>query len=244
MKSQHGVEAPRVGEGRRGITRAARERYTAEYLRAVLEKEKDRSSSVVARMLEDGFDMLSVFRVLGDAQVEIGELWEKGFIGITDEQFSTATTLECITGVAAKFRRFRRETRGMALLCNAEGEFHEVALRMLAELLRERGWDAHFTGHDAPVLDLIRRMRTEKGRIELLCFSAVMPASVQPLVGILRKIREDPRFDEAKIIVGGPSFNSKRVRMALSDGPTGKSLADHVSTNLVDAMKYLDSLMR
>jgi len=238
MKTPHG------GEGRRGATQTTRERYTAEYLQAVLEKEKDRSSSVVARMLEDGFDMISVFRVLGDAQVEIGELWEKGLIGITDEQFSTATTLECITEVSAYFRKFRRETRGIALLCTVEGEFHEVALRMLAELLREQGWDAVVTGHDASILDLVSRARTEKGRIDLLCLSAVMPASILPLVRALGKIRGDPRFSGTKIIVGGPLFSSKRARMSLVDSTTGKSLADYVSTNLADAMKYLDSLKR
>jgi methanogenic corrinoid protein MtbC1 len=235
-KTAHG------GEGRRGATGTVRERYTAEYLQAVLEKQKDRSSSVVAKMLEEGFDMISAFSVLGDAQVEIGELWEKGVIGITDEQFSTATTLECITEVAARFRKFRRETRGVALLCMVEGEFHQVALRMLAELLRERGWDAVVTGHDAPVLDLVSRARADKGRIDLLCFSAVMPASIPPLVRALGTIRRDPHFSGTKIIVGGPLFDSKRSRMSLVDSTTGKSLADHVSTNLADAVKYLDSL--
>ena len=236
MKTPHG------GEGRRVTTQTTRERFAAEYLQAVLEKEKDRSSSVVARMPEEGFDMISVFRVLGDAQVEIGELWEKGLIGITDEQFSTATTLECIKEVAARFRKFRREARGIAMLCTVEGEFHQVALRMLAELLRERGWDTVVTGQNTSVLDLVSRARTEKGRIDLLCFSAVMPASIPPLVRVLGRIRGDPLFSRTRIIVGGPLFNSKRARMSLVDNKTGKSLADHVSTNLADAMKYLDSL--
>jgi methanogenic corrinoid protein MtbC1 len=215
----------------------------AEYLRAVLDKDKERSSLVVTKMLDEGFDMASVFRVLGEAQVEIGELWERGVIGIGDEQFSTATTLECVTFVAIHFRRFRRETRGLALLCPVEGEFHQVALRMLRELLRERGWDAEVLAHDKPILDLLARA-TSKGSIDLLCFSAVMPASIPKLVQVLRKIREDPRFSGVKVIVGGPLFKSKRARAGLTGGSNGTGLADLVSTDFAKALDYVDSLNR
>jgi methanogenic corrinoid protein MtbC1 len=235
LKAAHG------GRGRRDTVKTASEGYVAKYLQAVLDKDKGTASAAVVSMLDEGFDMISTLRVLSEAQIEIGKLWEKGIIGISDEKFSTATTLECITGIAARFRRVRRETRGMALLSTAEGEFHQVALAMLRELLRERGWGAEVLSHDAPLLDLLCE-RSKKGAIDVICFSVVMPASLPPLVEVLGKIRADPRFNGTKIIVGGPLFKSKAARSSLVDRATGRNLTDCVSTDFVDALEYLDPL--
>jgi methanogenic corrinoid protein MtbC1 len=235
------LKAARGGRGRRDTAKATPGGYVARYLQAVLDKDRGAASAAVVSMLDEGFDMISVFRILSEAQIEIGKLWEKGIIGISDEGFSTATTLECIAEVAFRSRRVRRETRGMALLSTAEGEFHQVALAMLRELLRERGWGAEVLSHDAPLLDLLSE-RSKKGRIDVICFSVVMPASLPPLVEVLDRIRTNPRFNGTKIIVGGPLFKSKAARSSLVDRATGTNLADHVSTDFVEALEYLDSL--
>jgi MerR family transcriptional regulator, light-induced transcriptional regulator len=215
--------------------------YVLEYLRAVLDKDGVRARRVIDQMLERELGMAEVFGALTDAQFEIGDMWARGVISVADEQFATRTTLDSITRVAEHLRRWRKERRGLALLCTVEGEYHEVGLRMFSELLRDQGWETVLLGTSFSASALVERAKTEGG-VDLLCVSATMPSCLPLLIETLREIRAEPVFSRTKILVGGSVFRSKRTRSLLSDGATAERLVDYVSWKQDDALDYTASL--
>jgi len=176
--------------------------------------------------------LAEVFDVLGAAQVEVGDLWERGVIAVSDEHYATEVTLACITRASEQFRKYRRQPVGFAVLRPAEGEFHNVGLRMLSELLRNEGWETELRISDPP-LSMVRELKNR--RVNLFCFSATMPSSVQHLSETVRMICKEPSFESAKILVGGRAFNDAGAQKALVAGGTR---VDCLASNLHEALEF------
>jgi methanogenic corrinoid protein MtbC1 len=137
-------------------------------------------------------------------------------------------------------RKATEGERGTAVLCNIEGEYHEVGLRMFAELLREQGWETDFLGSNSYV-DSLRERARRTGGFGLLCVSATMPSNIPSLIARLRMMKEEPLFAKTKIVVGGSAFRSYRARAALLSPP---GIADVVAEDFLSALRYTASLKR
>ncbi|HEX4920591.1 MAG TPA: B12-binding domain-containing protein, partial [Candidatus Bathyarchaeia archaeon] len=59
------------------------------YLQALLDRDSVSARSIVMSAVESSQDLLNVFDILGNAQVEIGSLWEKNVISVADEHYAT-----------------------------------------------------------------------------------------------------------------------------------------------------------
>lgn len=212
-----------------------------EYLTAVLDKDEAEARKLVEGWLTRGMGMGEVFDVLTEAQTTVGELWERGVIGVSDEHFATKATLGCIDLVTERLPRFRRERRGIALLCTVESEFHHVGLRMFSELLRDQGWETEFLG-TLPSFGLLLERAKKRGGVDLICLSATMPSSLPALVSMLKSVRAEPFFAETRIVVGGAAFRSRWTRDSWLSVGGARGLADCVSENRTSALKYTGSM--
>ena len=180
----------------------------------MLNKDKISAEEVVLAMIREGSSLADVCQLLGSAQVEIGSLWERGAITVSDEHFATGVTLDCVSIAADRFRTFRRKLAGLAYLSPAEGEFHVVGLRMLSALLRSEGWETELNTSGA-LQTGVRELKANK-KVDLFCISATMPSNVPNVVQTVRKIIRTPEFAAAKILVGGPAFEHAEAREAIS----------------------------
>jgi len=205
------------------------------YLHAVLDKDRKAAEVLVQGMIDQGSSLADIYGVLGAAQVEIGALWERGVITVSDEHFATEVTLECIPMAAEKLRKFRREVKGYAVLCPAEGEFHFVGLKMLAELLRNEGWEVELRD-SAPTASNLGGLTAQR-HVDLFCLSATMPSNVARVAEAIRIIRREPAFKSAKVLVGGPAFEGKGARRIVEDART-----DLVAMSLPEALKFCKSI--
>ena len=89
---------------------------TSAYLQAVLSRDRASAEQVIRRMKEDGAPLTDIYGILGAAQVEVGFLWERGTIAVSDEHFATEVTTGCISMAAERLRKFRREPTGFSFL--------------------------------------------------------------------------------------------------------------------------------
>jgi MerR family transcriptional regulator, light-induced transcriptional regulator len=212
------------------------EKYRSDYLHAVLNREKATAEEVVLAMIREGSSLADVYRVLGAAQVEVGSLWERGSITVSDEHFATGVTLDCVSMAADRLRTFRREPTGFAYLSPAEGEFHIVGLMMLSELLRSDGWETALnrSGTLQPAL----RELTANRKVKLFCLSATMPSNVPGVVKAVQAIRRTPAFGAAKILVGGPAFEHAEDREAIQVVSAGTSHVDCLASNFSEAVGF------
>jgi len=205
------------------------------YLHAVLDRDRKGAEELVQGMINGGSSLTGIYGVLGAAQVEIGALWERGVITVSDEHFATEITLGCIPMAAEKLRKFRRQLKGSAVLCPVGGEFHLVGLRMLAELLRNEGWEAELL-ESAPTESTLREMAARK-HVNLFCLSATMPSNVARAAEAINLIHKQPAFKSTKVLVGGPAFEHAREKRVFENG-----LADRVAKSLPEAVEFSKSV--
>ena len=221
--------------------RSALDKHKSDYLHAVLNKDKSSAEGVVLKMIGEGFALGDVYQVLGRAEVEVGSLWEKGSITVSDEHYATSVTIGCVSMAADKLRTFRREWAGFAYLSPADGEFHVIGLGMLSELLRSKGWETEIrmsgTLHSA--------LKALAGRkVDLFCLSATMPSNVTRVADAVRAIRNIPTFKDAKILVGGAAFEDKEAREIIGAGPEQTGLIDYLASNFSEALGFARSISK
>lgn len=152
---------------------------------------------------------------------------------MSDEHFATEVTLKCVSMAADRLKKFRREPKGFAVLYNAEGEFHNVGLRMLSELLRDDGWETEL--HVSGSLLSVLRGVTEGKRVDLLCLSATMPSSVPRVAEAVRVIRNEQALKSSKVLVGGPAFEDVVAKEVLG-------LVDCVASSFSEALAFSRSV--
>jgi excisionase family DNA binding protein len=84
---------------------------------------------------------------------KIGTLWENGKITVTEEHIATQSIKDCIVrlqGITVS----TGINRGKALCVNLSTELHDIALKMVDQLLESNGFQVMFSGQITPTLDL------------------------------------------------------------------------------------------
>jgi len=219
---------------------SALDQYTSDYLYAVLNKDRGSAEKVVLTMIGEGLPLIEVYHILGRAEVEVGSLWEKGSITVSDEHYATDVTIGCVAMAADRLRTFRREAAGFAYLSPVDGEFHVVGLLMLSELLRREGWDTELrvSGTLQSTLKALGAGR----RVDLFCLSATMPSNVSRVAEAARTIRGTRAFMDAKILVGGTGFEDKDAGGSVGAGPEQSGLVDFLATNFSEALEFAKTI--
>ena len=215
---------------------------TSEYLQAVLDKDSVRAQSVIASVAGDSQNLVNMFEVLGNAQVEIGSLWEKNVISVADEHYATQVALDVISAVSNRFRQSSKRL-GYAALFSCAGEFHNVGLRMFSTLLSFQGWTVDFLGVGLTVSQVLDALKKKGRKPDLVCVSITMDFNMQGLLETLRELRRNPDFKETKIMVGGRLFESKTLRASLDEIVGGHRLADSVTLDIKSGLDYASSLL-
>ena len=135
----------------------------------------------------------------------VGELWERGEISVADEHLATEISIRMLAlqREAQRVPHTRRGTRVM--LAAPAGELHVVALRMIADLLREAGYTVVMLGADVPAAALA----DSAGRFEpeVICLTSTMPGGADQVVLTVDEVlRERPN---AGFVVGGRGLTAR-----------------------------------
>lgn len=214
-----------------------RARRTSEYVTAILEKDRGKAEVLVEDMITQGFAMSDIFEVLGEAEVEVGDLWEKGIMTVSEEHSATDTTLACISLAAERLRKPGRKSSGLACLCTAEGELHGIGVSMLSELLMDDGWQAEVGEPGTPMSQAVERLKAAGRRVDLFILSATMKSSLPRLKEATRMIRADSFFKSSRIMIGGPAFKDREAWEPFED-PADAGLVDCVALSLPEALEF------
>jgi MerR family transcriptional regulator, light-induced transcriptional regulator len=138
-------------------------------------------------------------KVIAPALWLVGELWERGKISVADEHIATEITVR----VLALQREAERvgQSRGgrRAILATPAGEFHMVALRMVANLLRGAGYDVVMLGADVPAIALAAAARRLEAHV--ICMSLTMPGRANQVLSAFDEVRR--ARPSAAFVVGG-----------------------------------------
>src|SRR4029079_13992301 len=96
------------------------------------------------------------------------------------------------------------DTGPLLVAACADGERHEVGLRMVCDLLEMEGWDTVFLGATVPLEDLVRMVRER--RPQVVALSAAIAPNVPRVGQAIRAIRDAVPAGTPLIAVGGRAF--------------------------------------
>jgi methanogenic corrinoid protein MtbC1 len=137
--------------------------------------------------------------LIAPALWQVGDLWEKGEIGVADEHLATEITVRLLVLQREAMRTEQRRAGRRVLLAAPEGERHVVGLRMAADLLHGGGYDTRFLGADVPLTALSSAV--ERHAPDVVCLTTTMPDS-EPMLWGCAEVLEDIRPDAAMLLGG------------------------------------------
>jgi methanogenic corrinoid protein MtbC1 len=115
---------------------------------------------LVMGIIDEGASLEEVVALLADAQRMVGAHWQRNDWTVAQEHAATGITDRVLAAVAATSAAAVMHS-SVVVVC-AEGEWHTLAPRMLTDLLRASGWDAHFLGGSIPAHHLAAHLRREQ----------------------------------------------------------------------------------
>jgi methanogenic corrinoid protein MtbC1 len=127
---------------------------------------------LVLGLLADGVPPRRILvDLIGRTQEQVGALWAAGEWSIAREHAATAVSERAVSAIAAQTRV--RPTRGRVVIACADGEWHALPVRILAEMLRLDGWRTDFLGASVPGPHLVTHLhQTGPDAVALSCMLA------------------------------------------------------------------------
>lgn len=165
--------------------------------------------------------------VVRPAMVRIGDQWQAGGLDIDREHLTSNAVLEALVHLTPELHR--KPSHGLSAVCAcAEGDYHEIGLRLLSYVLETEGWKVHYLGANTPSQTL--RSFVKSARPELICVSATIIEKNKQLIAKSRTIGKTARAIKATYLVGG----SASANYSLDDFN-----CDYVSTSVREAVLFL-----
>ncbi len=143
--------------------------------------------------------------VIKPAMTRLGDEWRAGNLDVDREHLVSNAVLEALITLNPELHR--KPSNGLTAICAcAEGDYHELGLRMLAYALETEGWKVHYLGANTPFLSV--RSITKSTRPALLCLSATILDGKRKLAKDFRGIGRATRSVGAVYVVGGSFSNT------------------------------------
>ncbi|MGQ0465364.1 MAG: cobalamin B12-binding domain-containing protein [Sporichthyaceae bacterium] len=160
----------------------------------------DRAAAIAtARAARD--NGASVEEILTDlvcaSQIRVGQCWAANEWSVAQEHIATSICEDVLAVLAADIDA---PPRGTAVVTCAEGEWHALPARVLAETLRLGGWRVHYLGASIPPNHLAQQLRDVGPDL------VAVSCSVSTSLPRVRSMIEASREAGVPVIVGGRGF--------------------------------------
>ncbi|MBE1531165.1 cobalamin B12-binding domain-containing protein [Actinomadura algeriensis] len=199
---------------------------------AVIGGDEDAATDIVMAMLDDGKDPEDLLMdVIAPLQARVGHEWAAARITVAQEHSATAVDERVIGAVAnhPAVRRRRAAVRrpGRVAVTCIDGEWHALPARLVAEVLRLRGWRVDYLGAQVPIPHLISHLhRTGPDVVALSSSIAVrLPAAHATITAC--------QATGTPVLVGGGAFGPDGRYAALLGAdawaPDARAAADRLA---------------
>jgi methanogenic corrinoid protein MtbC1 len=197
-----------------------------EFFDALHRADEGHAVALAAGLLDGGVPAQDVLlRLVAPAQQRIGLLWQAGAWSVAEEHAATCINERVVAAVGARTRQAGR--RGHVVVGCLDGEWHALAARIVAEVLRLHDWRVAFLGASVPPAHLVSFLHQHGP--DVVALSAALPIH---LPAAHRTIVAAQRIG-TPVLVGGPGFGP--------DGRWARRLgADGWAPTAADAVALLD----
>ncbi|MFJ3582831.1 B12-binding domain-containing protein [Streptomyces sp. NPDC090127] len=130
---------------------------------AVAAADEYAATDVVVRALDDGIDPEAVLLdVIAMVQGRVGEEWAANRISVAQEHAATSINERAVAALALHPAARATAHRGRITVACVDGEWHALPARLVAEVLKLRGWQVDYLGAQVPAPHLIAHLHTTK----------------------------------------------------------------------------------
>ncbi|MEU6404887.1 cobalamin-dependent protein [Streptomyces sp. NPDC046985] len=126
---------------------------------AVIDGDEYTALDVVHAGLADGLDRETLLLdVIAGVQARVGGAWAADQITVAQEHAATAVNERVVAALARRSRPSGAGERGRVTVGCVDGEWHAMPARLVAEVLRLRGWRVDYLGAQTPTPHLIAHL--------------------------------------------------------------------------------------
>lgn len=178
-----------------------------------------------------GADLAVLARdLIAPALDEVGRMWHRGEVSVAEEHLASALVSRAFTRRSAPLPAPPLGAPRLLLCCLA-GEFHELGVKIVAEVARMAGWQAEVLGANTPRECTVRYIAVH--RPEAVGLSLALAAHLAECGKMVEEIRGVSR--ETKILVGGYVFRHDAALCGLTGAdacfPDAVALRDWLVAN-------------
>lgn len=168
---------------------------------------------VIEAALSAGAELHEIYLdVLTPAMASIGGRWERGEIDIAVEHRASGIAMRIIGRMGPRFIR-RGRSRGTVVLGAPSGERHSLPVAIVADLIRQGGWEVSDLGADTPAASFVHAAR-EVDDLVAVGISVTTPDCLDAAVETLTAVRE-AFGPELLLFVGGRAVTDRDHARAL-----------------------------
>ena len=189
---------------------------------------------VIEAALAAGSELESIYLdVLAPAMTAIGDRWERGELDVALEHRASGIAMRLIGRLGPRFVR-RGRTRGAVVLAAPAGERHGLPLALVADLLRQHGWEVSDLGADVPHASLVHAVRTTPD-VVAVGLSVTTDSCLPSAAAAIAALREST--EGLTLVVGGRAVHSEAAGLDLGadlvalDARSFAGLLDHVRSD-------------
>jgi MerR family transcriptional regulator, light-induced transcriptional regulator len=204
---------------------------TAGYLRALLAGDRVTALAIVRRAMDDGAGLPEIYEhVFRVSQQEIGVMWQTNRLSPAMEHYATGATEAIMSQVSSVDRTTPRARRFLG--ATVGGEQHDLAIRMVCDVLEAEGWETLFLSASTSEPAFFQAI--EEFRPAVVGLSSTWNFRVESIRCVIACIHE--RHPMIRVVVGGGPFDQIQ-------GLADKVGADARGGSLLDLSALLDELV-
>ena len=178
----------------------------------LLQRDQEAAASIAVEALRGGMPLIAVYeRIIAPALYEIGRMWHMQEASIADEHFCSAAMRSIVTQLRASVQAPPADGRRV-LCCTVGGNFHDVGIRMVADVLEMDGWTVEFLGANVPahevVMSIVDSASDERRAFHLVAASASTLLSVRAAMDLADAMNAYPEAHDVPLLIGGGVFNA------------------------------------
>jgi methanogenic corrinoid protein MtbC1 len=200
----------------------------------LLQRDQEAAASIAVEALRGGMPLIAVYeRIIAPALYEIGRMWHMQEASIADEHFCSAAMRSIVTQLRASVQAPPADGRRV-LCCTVGGNFHDIGIRMVADVLEMDGWTVEFLGANVPahevVMSIVDSASDERPAFHLVAASASTLLSVRAAMDLADAMIAYPEAQHVPLLMGGGVFNANDgLAEAIGASASAGSLSEAVA---------------
>ncbi len=186
-------------------TDLTREDSSELFVRALLASNRLLAQEILSNSAANAQSLFqSLSRIVAPAMYEIGRLWQRGHISITEEHLATGIANLAIRSAYHKLQKPAHTKKKVILACT-EANQHSMGVEMVSWVFEMAGWETIFLGANAPsdaLLNMIDRQQPDG-----IGLSVSTAPQLRAALRICEEVHADFHTRTPAILIGGYLFH-------------------------------------